>query len=104
MYDAAGGKLSAPGATTRSPVTRRAPLGWRNIAPLTGSRASISFSLSRAAECDEMESETAFGISFGVIISIEVPLSIQSAETFQVAKGNFSGVEGERSKTIPIGE
>src|SRR5712692_3350191 len=99
MYDAAGGKLSAPGATTRTPVRRRAPLGWRNIAPLTGSRASISFSLSRVlVGWDEMESETALGISFGVIISIKVPFSIQSAETFQVAKGSFPGVAGVRSK------
>jgi hypothetical protein len=44
------------------------------------------------------------GISFGVIISMNVPFSIQSADTLQVAKGNFSGVAGERSKTMPIGQ
>ncbi len=61
-------------------------------------------SLSRVlAGWDEMESETALGIPFGVRISMKVPFSIKSAETRQVAKGNFSGV-GERSKTMPIGE
>jgi hypothetical protein len=43
-------------------------------------------------------------ISLGVIISMKVPFSIQSAEIYQVGKGNFSGVAGERSKTTPIGE
>jgi len=53
---------------------------------------------------DEIESLTALGISLGVIISMNVPFSIQSAEIFQVAKGSLSGVDGVRSKTMPIGQ
>ena len=46
----------------------------------------------------------AFGISFGVIISIKVPFFIQSADTFQVANRSSFGVAGVRSNTIPTGE
>ena len=55
-------------------------------------------------EWDEIESDTALGISLGVIISMNVPFSIQSAKIFHVAKGSGSGVDVVRSKTIPIGE
>src|SRR5438874_1164105 len=91
MYDAAGGSRSAPGATTRIAVRRRVPFGCDTVA------------LPRLA-CDEMERATAFGISLGVSISMNVPFSIQSAEIFQVENGNASGVAAVRSKTMPIGE
>src|SRR6188508_212605 len=90
---------------TRIPVSRRAPLGWRNIAPFTESRAATSFSRSRVLSAwEEMDSEVALGVSLGVIISMKVPGSIQSAVILQVGKGSFSGVAGVRSKTMPSGE
>lgn len=67
------GRREAVRAGRNNAPSREAPrpIGWRNIAPLIGSRASASFSLSRMlASRDEMESETVLGICFGVIFSI----------------------------------